>query len=154
MRRLALPLALAFVASLFLAPAAAAQDESALLEAQDTPQEDVSEEFLEEILENPTEPPQEQLQEAQQEAALEQQAGVPEPAEVEDQQQTPQGGQQKAAGGQQKAGGGQQKQMPKQQPKETPKTGGVQPSALLLPAGALLVGTGILAAYGVRRYKR
>jgi hypothetical protein len=81
---------------------------------------------------------QEELQEAQQEAALEQQAGVPEPAEVEDQKQIPKGAQ--------------QKQMPKQQPKEMPKTGGVELNTLLLPAAALLVGTGIVAAYGIRRY--
>ncbi len=125
MRRLVLPLTLAFVASLFLAPAAVAQD-------QDTPQEDVAEELIEEILETPeqVEPVQEELQEAQQEAGLEQQTGVPEPAEVED-----------------------QKQMPKQQ-KQMPKTGGVELNALLLPAIVLLMGTGIMAAYGIRRYRR
>ncbi len=124
MSRLVLPLTLAFVASLFLAPAAVAQD-------QDTPQEDVAEELIEEILETPeqVEPVQEELQEAQQEAGLEQQTGVPEPAEVED-----------------------QKQMPKQQ-KQMPKTGGVELNALLLPAIVLLMGTGILAAYGMRRYR-
>ena len=134
MRRLVLPLTLAFVASLFLAPAAGAQD-------QDTPQEDVAEELIEEILETPeqVEPVQEELQEAQQEAGLEQQTGVPEPAEVEDQKQTP--------------GSGQQKQMPKQQ-KQMPKTGGVELNALLLPAIVLLMGTGIMAAYGIRRYRR
>ena len=133
MRTLVLPLALAFVAMLFLAPAALAQD---------TPQEDVAEELIEEILETPeqVEPVQEELQEAQQEAALEQQTGVSEPAEVEDQKQTP--------------GSGQQKQMPKQQQKQMPKTGGVELNALLLPAAALLVGTGIVAAYGIRRYRR
>jgi hypothetical protein len=111
------------------------------LQAQDTPQEDVVEEVVEELVETPeqVEPVEEELQEAQQEAALEQQAGVPEPAEVEDQKQIPQGGQ--------------QKQMPKQQ-KQMPKTGGVELNALLLPAAALLVGTGMLAAYGIRRYKR
>ena len=137
MRRLVLPLALAFVASLLLAPAALAQE-------QDTPQEDVAEELIEEILETPeqVEPVQEELQEAQQEAGLEQQTGVSEPAEVEDQKQTP-------------AGGDQQKQMPKQQQKQMPKTGGVELNALLLPAAALLVGTGIVAAYGIRRrYRR
>ena len=125
MRRLVLPLTLAFVASLFLAPAAVAQD-------QDTPQEDVAEELIEEILETPeqVEPVQEELQEAQQEAGLEQQTGVPEPAEVED-----------------------QKQMPKQQ-KQMPKTGGVELNALLLPAIVLLMGTGIMAAHGIRRYRR
>jgi hypothetical protein len=140
-RRLMLPLTLAFVAALFLAPAAAAQDDPAL-QAQDTPQEDVTEEVIEELLETPgqVEPVEEELQEAQQEAALEQQAGVPEPAEVEDQKQIPQGGQ--------------QKQMPKQQQKQMPKTGGVELNALLLPAAALLVGTGIVAAYGIRRYRR
>jgi hypothetical protein len=139
-RRLVLPLTLAFVASLFVAPAAVAQDDPAL-QAQDTPQEDVTEEVIEELLETPeqVEPVQEELQEAQQEAALEQQTGVPEPAEVEDQKQLPKGGQ--------------QKQMSKQQPKEMPKTGGVELNALLLPA-ALLAGTGILAAYGLRRYRR
>ncbi len=141
MRRLVLPLTLTFVASLVLAPAVVAQDDQSL-QVQDTPQEDVSEEFIEELLESPAqvEPVEEELQEAQQEAALEQQAGVREPAEVEDQKQIPQGGQ--------------QKQMPKQQQKQMPKTGGVELNALLLPAAALLVGTGILAAYGMRRYRR
>jgi hypothetical protein len=140
-RRLVLPLTLAFVASLFLAPAAVAQDDPAL-QAADTPQEDVTEEVIEELLETPeqVEPVQEEMQEAQQEAALEQQTGVPEPAEVEDQKQLPKGGQ--------------QKQMPKQQPKEMPKTGGVELNTLLLPAIVLLVGTGIMAAYGIRRYRR
>ncbi len=130
----------AFVASLIFAPAAVAQDDQSL-EAGDTPQEDVQEEFIEEVLETPeqVEPVQEELQEAQQEAALEQQAGVPEPAEVEDQKQIP--------------GGGQQKQMPKQQ-KAMPKTGGIELNALLLPAIVLLMGTGIMAAYGIRRYYR
>ncbi len=141
MRRLVLPLTLTFVASLVLAPAVVAQDDQSL-QVQDTPQEDVSEEFIEELLESPAqvEPVEEELQEAQQEAALEQQAGVREPAEVEDQKQIPQGGQ--------------QKQMPKQQQKQMPKTGGVELNALLLPAAALLVGTGIVAAYGLRRYRR
>ncbi len=136
MRRLVLPLTLAFLASLFLAPAAVAQ-------VQDTPQEDVAEELIEEILETPeqAEPVQEELLEAQQEAGLEQQTGVEEPAEVEDQKQTPAGG------------GQQQKQMPKQQ-KQMPKTGGIELNALLLPAIVLLMGTGILAAYGIRRYRR
>jgi len=112
--------------------------------AQDTPQEDVAEELIEEILETPEqmEPVQEELQEAQQEAALEQQTGVSEPAEVEDQKQTPAGG------------GQQQKQMPKQQQKQMPKTGGVELNALLLPAIVLLMATGIVAAYGIRRYRR
>jgi hypothetical protein len=140
-RRLVLPLILAFVASLFLAPAAVAQYYDPALQAQDTPQEDVVEEVVEELVETPeqVEPLEEELQEAQQEAALEQQAGVPEPAEVEDQKQIPQGGQ--------------QKQMPKQQ-KQMPKTGGVELNALLLPAAVLLVGTGLLAAYGIRLYRR
>ena len=134
MRTLVLPLALAFVASLFLAPAAVAQD-------PDTPQEDVAEELIEEILETPeeAEPVGEELGEAQLEAGLEQQTAVEEPFEVEDQKLTP--------------GGGQQKQMPKQQ-KAMPKTGGVELNALLLPAIVLLMGTGILAAYGIRRYYR
>lgn len=137
----------AFVASLIFAPVAVAQDDQSL-EAGDTPQEDEAEELIEEVLETPeqVEPVQEELQEAQQEAALEQQAGVPEPAEVEDQKVIPRGGQQKAAGDQ-------QKQMPKQQ-QPMPKTGGVELNALLLPAAALLVGTGIVAAYGFRHYRR
>ena len=138
MSRLLLPLTLAFVASLFLAPAAVAQD-------PDTPQEDVAEELIEEILETPeeAEPVGEELGEAQLEAGLEQQTAVEEPFEVEDQKQTPKAGQ--------------QKQMPKQQQqqqKEMPKTGGVELNALLLPAIVLLMGTGILAAYGIRRYYR
>ena len=141
MRRLVLSLTLTFVASLVLAPAVVAQDDQSL-QVQDTPQEDVSEELIEELLESPAqvEPVEEELQEAQQEAALEQQAGVREPAEVEDQKQIPQGGQ--------------QKQMPKQQQKQMPKTGGVELNALLLPATVLLVGSGIMAAYGVRHYRR
>jgi H+/gluconate symporter-like permease len=57
---------------------------------------------------------------------------------------------QKAAKQQQKAA---KQQAPKQQ-KEMPKTGGVELSALLLPASVLLVGSGIVAAYGLRRYRR
>jgi hypothetical protein len=35
-----------------------------------------------------------------------------------------------------------------------PKTGGVELNALLLPATVLLVGSGIVAAYGIRRYRK
>ncbi len=97
----------------------------------------MAEEFAEEVAESPTEPLQEQQQEAIQEAMLEQNAGVSEPAEVEDQQQIPQGGQQK--------GGGQQQQQ------QMPKTGGIELGSLLLPTVALLAGSGILVAYGIRR---
>jgi len=127
MKRLLLPVALAFVASLFFAPAVMAQD--------------LPEEFLEEVYETPQEPLPEQLQEAQQEAKLEQKAGVPEPAEVEDQKLYPPDVPQKAA--QPKDGGAPPKQMP--------KTGGMELSSLLLPSTVLLVGSGLLVAYSVRR---
>jgi len=58
---------------------------------------------------------------------------------------------QKAAKQQQKAA--KQQQAPKQQ-QPMPKTGGVELNALLLPASVLLVGSGIVAAYGIRHYRR
>jgi len=57
----------------------------------------------------------------------------------------------KAAKQEQKAAKQQQKAA-KQQP--MPKTGGVELNALLLPATVLLVGSGIVAAYGIRHYRR
>ena len=59
----------------------------------------------------------------------------------------------KAAKQEQKAAKQQQKAA-KQQQKQMPKTGGVELNALLLPATVLLVGSGIVAAYGIRRYRR
>lgn len=59
----------------------------------------------------------------------------------------------KAAKQEQKAAKQQQKAA-KQQQKQMPKTGGVELNALLLPASVLLVGSGIVAAYGIRRYRR
>jgi H+/gluconate symporter-like permease len=59
---------------------------------------------------------------------------------------------QKAAKQQQKAVKQQQKAVSQQQP--LPKSGGVELNALLLPASVLLVGTGIVAAYGIRHYRR
>ena len=58
----------------------------------------------------------------------------------------------KAAKQEQKAAKQQQKAAKQQAPK--PKTGGVELNALLLPASVLLVGSGIVAAYGIRRYRR
>ncbi len=57
---------------------------------------------------------------------------------------------QKAAKQQQKAA---KQQAPKQQ-QQLPKSGGVELNTLLLPASVLLVGSGIVAAYGIRRYRR
>jgi len=57
---------------------------------------------------------------------------------------------QKAAKQQQKAA---KQQAPKQQ-QQLPKSGGVELNALLLPATVLLVGSGIVAAYGIRHYRR
>jgi H+/gluconate symporter-like permease len=48
----------------------------------------------------------------------------------------------------------QQQKAAKQQQKQMPKTGGVELNALLLPAGVLLVGSGVVAVYGIRRYRR
>jgi H+/gluconate symporter-like permease len=59
----------------------------------------------------------------------------------------------KAAKQEQKASKQQQKAA-KQQQKQMPKTGGVELNALLLPASVLLAGSGIVAAYGIRRYRR
>jgi H+/gluconate symporter-like permease len=59
----------------------------------------------------------------------------------------------KAAKQEQKAAKQQQKAA-KQQQKQMPKTGGVELNALLLPATVLLVGSGIVAAYGIRSYRR
>ena len=58
----------------------------------------------------------------------------------------------KAAKQEQKAAKQQQKAAKQQQP--MPKTGGVELNALLLPATVLLVGSGIVAAYGIRHYRR
>jgi len=59
---------------------------------------------------------------------------------------------QKAAKQQQKAA---KQQAPKQQQQQPlPKSGGVELNALLLPASVLLVGSGIVAAYGLRHYRR
>ena len=58
---------------------------------------------------------------------------------------------QKAAKQQQKAA---KQQAPKQQQQPMPKSGGVELNALLLPASVLLVGSGIVAAYGIRHYRR
>ena len=63
----------------------------------------------------------------------------------------------KAAKQEQKAAKQQQKAAKQQAPKQQqpmPKTGGVELNALLLPAAVLLVGSGIVAAYGIRRYRR
>ncbi|MDQ3943047.1 MAG: hypothetical protein M3254_08085 [Actinomycetota bacterium] len=136
MKRLLLLAALAFVASLFLAPAVVAQDLP-----------EVPEEFLEEVTETPEEPLPEQLQEAELEAKLEEKAGVPEPAEVEDQKLLPPDVKQKAAPpAEQKGGEAKQKQMP--------KTGGIELSSMLLPVTVLLAGSGLLVAYSVRQRRR
>ena len=58
---------------------------------------------------------------------------------------------QKGAKQQQKAA---KQQAPKQQQQPLPKTGGVELNTLLLPVSVLLVGSGIVAAYGIRRYRR
>ena len=63
----------------------------------------------------------------------------------------------KAAKQEQKAAKQQQKAAKQQAPKQQqllPKTGGVELNTLLLPASILLVGSGIVAAYGLRRYRR
>ena len=63
----------------------------------------------------------------------------------------------KAAKQEQKAAKQQQKAAKQQAPKQQqplPKSGGVELNALLLPASVLLVGSGIVAAYGVRHYRR
>jgi H+/gluconate symporter-like permease len=60
----------------------------------------------------------------------------------------------KAAKQEQKAAKQQQQKAAKQQQKQMPKTGGVELNALLLPATVLVVGSGIVAAYGIRRYRR
>jgi hypothetical protein len=59
---------------------------------------------------------------------------------------------QKAAKQQQKAAKQQQKAAKQEQP--LPKSGGIELNALLLPATVLLVGSGIVAAYGIRHYRR
>ena len=63
----------------------------------------------------------------------------------------------KAAKQEQKAAKQQQKAAKQQAPKQQqplPKSGGIELNALLLPATILLVGSGIVAAYGIRRYRR
>jgi flagellar basal body-associated protein FliL len=62
---------------------------------------------------------------------------------------------QKAAKQQQKAAKQQAaKQQAAKQQQPLPKSGGVELNALLLPATVLLVGSGIVAAYVVRHYRR
>jgi uncharacterized surface anchored protein len=63
----------------------------------------------------------------------------------------------KAAKQEQKAAKQQQKAAKQQAPKQQqpmPKTGGVELNALLLPATVLLVGSGVVATYGIRHYRR
>jgi len=63
----------------------------------------------------------------------------------------------KAAKQEQKAAKQQQKAAKQQAPKQQqplPKSGGVELNALLLPATVLLVGSGVVAAYGIRHYRR
>ena len=122
MRRLLLPVTLAFVVSLVLAPSAVAQyvveeemkGEPPLEEATESPQEEVMEEAME---------------------------PVPDPPYVQEKQM------QKAKGKAEKA----KAKAEKAKAKEMPKTGGPSVS-VIVPAGALLlVGSGVLAYTVVRR---
>ena len=121
MRRLLLPVTLAFVVSLVLAPSAVAQyaeeemkGEPPLEEATESPQEEVMEEAME---------------------------PVPDPPYAQEKQM------QKAKGKAEKA----KAKAEKAKAKEMPKTGGPSVSVIVPAGALLLVGSGVLAYTVVRR---
>lgn len=150
MRRLTFLAIFALVASFILVPAALAQEE-------EIP------EIVEEQAEDPQEPPAENVAEGQQEAAYEEQVEAQQGFDLTPQQEAalePQaeleGVEPEAAAAQPKA---EPKAAPKEEPKmmeekekmkEMPKTGGPG-IGMLLPAGVLLLGSGIVAITVVRR---
>lgn len=143
MRRLALLATFALVASLILVPAALAQEEVP--------------EILEEQAEDPQEPLEENVAEGQVEAALEEQVEAQQGFDLTPAQEAALEPQAELQGVEPEDAGqpkGQPKMMEgkgKEKMKETPKTGGPALGSLLLPVGALLLSSGVVAFAVVRR---
>ena len=150
MRRLTFLAIFALVASFVLVPAALAQEE-------EIP------EILEEQVEDPQEPQAENVAEGQQEAAFEEQVEAQQGFELTPEQEAALEPQAEVEGVEPEVAASQPKAAPKAEPKmmeekgkekekmkEMPKTGGPG-IAMLLPAGILLLGSGILAFAVARR---
>ena len=154
MRRLTFLAIFALVASFVLVPAALAQEE-------EIP------EILEEQVEDPQEPQAENVAEGQQEAAFEEQVEAQQGFELTPEQEAALEPQAELEGVEPEVAASQPKAAPKAEPKmmeekgkekgkekekmkEMPKTGGPG-IAMLLPAGILLLGSGILAFAVARR---
>ena len=149
MKRLTFLAIFALVASFILVPAALAQEE-------EIP------EIVEEQAEDPQEPQAENVAEGQQEAAFEEQVEAQQGFDLTPQQEAALEPQAEAEGVEPEVAAAQPKAAPKSEPKmeekgkekekgkEMPKTGG--PSiGVLLPAGVLLLGSGIVALTVSRR---
>jgi uncharacterized surface anchored protein len=149
MRRLTFLAIFALVASFILVPAALAQEEEP--------------EIVEEQVEDPQEPPAENVAEGQQEAALEEQVEAQQGFDLTPQQEAALEPQAELEGVEPEVTAAQPKAEPKAEPKkmeekgkekekmkEMPKTGGPG-IEMLLPAGVLLLGSGIVAFAVVRR---
>jgi uncharacterized surface anchored protein len=150
MRRLTFLAIFALVASFVLVPAALAQEE-------EIP------EILEEQVEDPQEPQAENVAEGQQEAAFEEQVEAQQGFELTPEQEAALEPQAELEGVEPEVAASQPKAAPKAEPKmmeekgkekekmkEMPKTGGPG-IGILLPAGVLLLGSGIVAFAVVRR---
>ncbi len=150
MRRLTFLAIFALVASFILVPAAGAQEE-------EIP------EIFEEQAEDPQEPQAENVAEGQQEAAFEEQVEAQQGFELTPEQEAALEPQAEAEGVEPEVAASQPKAAPKAEPKmmeekgkekekgkEMPKTGGPG-IGVLLPAGVLLLGSGILAFAVARR---
>ena len=144
MRRLTFLAIFALVASFVLVPAALAQEE-------EIP------EIFEEQAEDPQEPQAENVAEGQQEAAFEEQVEAQQGFELTPEQEAALEPQAEAEGVEPEVAAAQPKAAPKSEPKmmeekgkEMPKTGGPG-IGVLLPAGVLLLGSGIVALTVSRR---
>ena len=150
MRRLTFLAIFALVASSILVPAALAQEE-------EIP------EIIEEQAEDPQEPQAENVAEGQQEAAFEEQVEAQQGFELTPEQEAALEPQAELEGVEPEVAASQPKAAPKAEPKmmeekgkekekmkEMPKTGGPG-IGMLLPAGILLLGSGILAFAVARR---
>ena len=150
MRRLTFLAIFALVASFILVPAALAQEE-------EIP------EIAEEQVEDPQEPLAENVAEGQQEAAFEEQVEAQQGFELTPEQEAALEPQAELEGVEPEVAASQPKAAPKAEPKmmeekgkekekmkEMPKTGGPG-IGMLLPAGILLLGSGILAFAVARR---
>ncbi len=150
MRRLTFLAIFALVASFILVPAALAQEE-------EIP------EIAEEQAEDPQEPLAENVAEGQQEAAFEEQVEAQQGFDLTPEQEAALEPQAELEGVEPEAAAAQPKAAPKEEPKmmeekgkekekmkEMPKTGGPG-IGMLLPAGVLFLGSGIVAIAVVRR---